>query len=150
MKISHRLLCCLGCVVVLAGTLAAPNVAAQTSGGTTTYDSDQSTRRKPQGIPAGSKLPPAAPSPVASVPEPWPRLEAGAVLCKTRDDLVRYQKRGVAGSAAGAAPDCRIIGARAGVRVLVRDDPSHTQVALTDAPQQTGWTDVWLPSKAPN
>jgi hypothetical protein len=33
---------------------------------------------------------------------------------------------------------------------LARDDPSHTKVALTDAPQQTGWTDVYLPAKQQN
>lgn len=134
--------------MVAALALTAPNVAAQTTGGSTSYDSSQTSRRSSPGVSKGQTLPSAAPSPVASVRDPWPRLDVGAVLCKTRDDLVRYQKRMTAG--AGPAPDCRIIATRTGVQILARDDPSHTRVALTDAPQQTGWTDVWLPATQPN
>jgi hypothetical protein len=158
MKIYHRLLQSAGCLFVVAIALAAPHVAAQTTdvqtsggqtvGGSATYDSNQTTRRPTKGQSGGSKLPAAAPSPVASVKDPWPRLDVGAVLCKSRDDLVSYQKRATGGS--GPAPDCRIVATRTGVQILARDDPSHTHVALTDAPRQTGWTDVYLPAKPPN
>jgi hypothetical protein len=148
MKICHRPRRAAGCVFVLAIALAATDVCAQTTGGTTTYDSTQSAPRKSKALSSGQALPPAAPSPVASVKDPWPRLDVGAVLCKSRDDLVRYQKRSAAGS--GPAPDCRIVATRTGVQILARDDPSHTKVALTDAPQQTGWTDVYLPAKPQN
>ena len=159
MKIRHRLRCSAGCVLVLAIALAATNVAAQTTGGGASYDSNggpatfnsnQGTHRQSKGQSTSSKLAPAAPSPVASVKDPWPRLDAGAILCNSRDDLVRYQKQVATGSASSPAPDCRIVEGRIGVKVLARDDPSHTQVALTDNPQKSGWTDVYLSSKPPN
>jgi hypothetical protein len=44
-------------------------------------------QRDQQQTPQKSK----APTPLPALPEIWPRLEGGALICKSRDDLVRYQ-----------------------------------------------------------
>ncbi|HEX3953066.1 MAG TPA: hypothetical protein VHW90_05805, partial [Stellaceae bacterium] len=64
------------------------------------------------------------------VPEIWPRLEDGALMCKSRDDLIRYQTQ-LAGGAAAAArqtADCHTIQKRTGIQILDRDGPSRTQI----------------------
>jgi hypothetical protein len=87
---------------------------------------------------------PQALLPLPSIKQPWPRLDAGAVLCKSRDDLLRYQTR-----SPGPAPDCHVIRQRTAIQVLDRDGPSHTHVVATDDPKQTGWTDTYLPAEPP-
>ncbi len=94
---------------------------------------------------------PAPPAP-AAVPEPWPRLDSGAILCKSRDDLVNYQTQTVAGSsgsATGQAPDCLVIQTRTAIKILDRDGPSRSHVISTDAQKQTGWTNAYLPATPP-
>lgn len=94
----------------------------------------------------------AAPPPPVVVPEPWPRLDSGAILCRSQDDLARYQAQAVAdpdAPASGPAPDCRIIQQRVAIRILERNGPSHTHVATTDSAAQSGWTNAYLPATAP-
>jgi hypothetical protein len=67
----------------------------------------------------------SAPPPPMAVPEQWPRLDVGAILCRSRDDLVRHQMQiaahlGVA--VPGPAPDCSIIQKQTGIQVLDRDE----------------------------
>ena len=98
----------------------------------------------------GQQAPALAPLPVVKLP--WPRLESGALLCKTRDDLARYQMRAVAGPqtvAAGPAPDCHLIRQLTPIQILDRDGPSHTHVVTTDDAKQTGWTNAYLTSEPP-
>jgi hypothetical protein len=105
-------------------------------------------QRNQQQAPAHTVSPP--PPPVA--PEPWPRLDSGAILCKSRDDLVRYQTQGTADpsdAASRQAPDCMPIQKRIAIKILDRDGPSRTHVAATDTPEQSGWTNAYLPSKQP-
>jgi len=83
------------------------------------------------------------------VKEPWPRLDTGAVLCRSRDDLLRYQARAVASSDGGAAPDCHAIRQRTPIQILDRDGPSHTHVVATGDAKQTGWTNAYLPATPP-
>lgn len=89
------------------------------------------------------------PTPVI-IPELWPRLDTGALLCTSHDDLVRYQKK-IAGDPipAGPAPDCRTIRKPTGIQILDRDGPSRTQIVTTDAAKQTGWTNTYLPETPP-
>jgi hypothetical protein len=90
-----------------------------------------------------------APPPPAAIPEPWPRLDIGAVLCKSRDDLTSYQTQAMAGPDVAApehAPDCRIVQKRIAIKIMDRDGPSRTRVTSTDATKQTGWTNAYLPS----
>jgi hypothetical protein len=92
--------------------------------------------------PPGTPLPKAAPDSV-----PGLRLESGAILCKSRDDLVGYQAKmgGDAGPSA-RTPDCRILRRAMPIEVLDQDGPSRSQVVSTDAAKETGWTNSYLPS----
>jgi hypothetical protein len=90
-----------------------------------------------------------APTPPASVPEPWPRLDVGAVLCTSRDDLVKYQTQmanGASVATAGRASGCHTVREQTGIKILDSDGPSRTQIVTTDESKETGWTDAYLPS----
>jgi hypothetical protein len=95
----------------------------------------------------------AAPTETPALPEIWPRLENGALICKSRDDLVKYQTQiinGGAGSAtAGQGPDCHVIRKQTGIQILAHDGPSRTQIVTTDESKETGWTNSYLPSTPP-
>ena len=98
--------------------------------------------------------PQQTPTPMATpnVPEIWPRLENGALICKSRDDLVRYQTQtanGESGATAGQGPDCHNIRKQTGIQILARDGPSRTQIVTTDNSKETGWTNSYLPSTPP-
>src|ERR1700726_1128639 len=61
------------------------------------------------------------PTPPPAVPEPWPRLDAGALLCMSHDDLVRYQTQVADGASAATArkvSDCRAIAKLTGIQIL--------------------------------
>jgi hypothetical protein len=49
----------------------------------------------------------------------------------------------------GGPSECRLVSVPTAVTVVQRRGPGRTQVRLTDAEAVTGWTDVWLPDKAP-
>jgi hypothetical protein len=86
------------------------------------------------------------------LPEIWPRLEEGALICKSRDDLVRYQTQIANGSSAtqpGQAPECHTVRKQTGIQILAHDGPSRTQIVTTDESQETWWTNSYLPSTPP-
>jgi hypothetical protein len=98
------------------------------------------------------KTPPPAPSTTRAPPAVWPRLDPGAVLCHTEDDLDRHASNmtaRVSGSVTQST-DCRIIARPTGIQILSRQGPGRTQVKLSTPGDETGWTDVWLPVKAPS
>jgi hypothetical protein len=90
--------------------------------------------------------PPAPPAP----PSVWPRLDAGSVLCRTEDDLDRHAANMIARVNGGESQsaDCRIIAQPVGIQIVSREGPGRTQVKLSTG-GDAGWTDVWLPTKAP-
>jgi hypothetical protein len=93
-----------------------------------------------------------APTPLPAVPEIWPRLEEGAFICKSRDDLVRYQTQNASranATTAGQTSECHAIGKLTGIRILDHDGPSRTQIVTTDESKETGWTNSYLPSTPP-
>jgi len=92
-----------------------------------------------------------APPPPRAPPTVWPRLDPGAVLCRTEDDLDRHASNMTARVSGGTtqSTDCHIIGRPTGVQILSREGPGRTQVKVSSAGGETGWTDVWLPEKAP-
>jgi len=90
------------------------------------------------------KPPPGAPD-VKAPPSVWPRLDPGAVLCRTEADLDRIAANRSGGPGGGPA-DCRIIRERTGITILQRRG-GRSQVQI--AGQPPGWTDVWLPEKPP-
>ena len=96
------------------------------------------------------KRAPGLPS-VRAPPTVWPRLDPGAVLCNTEDDLDRHASNMTARVSGGSmlTADCHIISQPTGVQILSRLGPGRTQVKLSVPGDVTGWTDVWLPDKAP-
>ena len=100
------------------------------------------------GVTGVKKEPP--PPPPRAQPTVWPRLDPGAVLCRTEDDLDRHAANMTARVSGGStrAADCRIIPLPTGIQILSRQGLGRTQVKLS-APGDVGWTDAWLPDKAP-
>jgi hypothetical protein len=87
------------------------------------------------------------------LPEIWPRLEEGALICRSRDDLVRYQTQITNGSIAATpaqAPDCHTIRKQTGMQILAHDGPSRAQIVTTDESKATWWTNSYLPSTPPS
>jgi len=81
-------------------------------------------------------------------PSVWPRLDPGAVLCRSEDDLARLAANRSGGEGGGPA-DCRVINSPTPIQIIQRYGPGRTQVQVTGA-TQSGWTDAWLPEKAPS
>lgn len=90
-------------------------------------------------------LPEVRPQPLA-----WPRLDPGAVLCRTETDLDRLAERRH-GQVVEGPVDCQVIHNPTAVAILQRNGPGRTEVKVSAAPAgDTGWTDAWLPEKAPS
>ena len=80
-------------------------------------------------------------------PAIWPRLDPGAVLCRSEDDLARLAANR-SGGAGGGPADCRVVNTPMPIQIIHRLGPGRTEIQVT-ANRQTGWTDAWLPEKAP-
>ena len=94
------------------------------------------------------KPPPGAPD-VRTQPLAWPRLDPGAVLCRSEADLNRLARRR-AGEAIDGTVDCQTIRAPTAITVTLRAGPGRTEVKPSDPRiAASGWTDAWLPEKAP-
>jgi hypothetical protein len=94
------------------------------------------------------KPPPGLPE-VKPQPTVWPRLDPGAVLCRSESDLERLAARRGGQSVSGPI-DCQIIRAATGISILDRQGPGMVKVQTTDPRAGgVGWTDAWLPDKAP-
>jgi hypothetical protein len=93
---------------------------------------------KPKAGPPDVRVPAAA----------WPRLDPGAVFCRTELDLMHLAANRSGGPDGGVA-DCRIINLPTAIQIVQRRGPGRTQVQVTGAANQVGWTDAWLPEKAP-
>jgi hypothetical protein len=91
---------------------------------------------------------PGAPD-VKGPPVVWPRLDPGAVFCRSADDLRRLAARRAGEDVTGPV-DCQIIRTPVGISILQREGPGMVQVQTTDPRAGgVGWTDAWLPSKEP-
>jgi hypothetical protein len=86
--------------------------------------------------------------------EPWPRLDPGAVFCRSAADLerrlqaLRARARG-SDDVALLTDNCVVISARTPIEIVERRGMGRTQVRITAAPGATGWTDAWLPERRP-
>jgi hypothetical protein len=78
----------------------------------------------------------------------WPRLDPGAVLCRSEADLARLAANR-SGAGGGGAADCRVINTPTTIDIVQRAGPGRTQVQVNSPASQVGWTDAWLPEKAP-
>ena len=94
--------------------------------------------------------PKPGPAPVRAPTLVWPRLDPGAVVCQTEDDLDRHAANMVARVSGGEqqTANCRVIGQTVGIKIVNREGPGRTQVQLAGS-DGTGWTDAWLPDKPP-
>ena len=90
-----------------------------------------------------------APPPLPAGPVVWPRLDPGAMLCQTRDALTDEQNRLRDNNSADPASGCRIVQDPTAIKILERDGPGQTQVALTGQGGETGWTNAFLPAEGP-
>lgn len=129
--------------------LATVPAAAQLPGG---YGRQRPPQQTPQQSPRPTPTTPAPAEP-AAVPEPWPRLEDGALMCKSHDDLVKYQAQVAAGAnmiAAVQSAGCHTIRKQVGIKILDRDGPSRTEVVTSDESKETGWTNTYLPATPPS
>jgi hypothetical protein len=97
------------------------------------------------GMLAKKPTPQAMPD-VAAPPSAWPRLDAGAVLCRSQEDLQRRAAI-MRGEQAGGV-DCRPITQPTAIKIVHRAGPGSTEVSLTGR-NETGWTDAWLPASPP-
>lgn len=136
-----------GGLLAVAMAFAATGVAAQTP----SYGPAAGHRQR-FGEGSGDQQKRQAPLPeVKAAPEPWPRLDPGAVFCRTEEDLRQHLAAVSArldGGGGGAEPTgCRLIRSRTAVAVVSRGGPARTQVKLSDATAETGWTDAFLPAK---
>jgi hypothetical protein len=86
---------------------------------------------------------------VKAQPLVWPRLDRGAVICRSESDLSRLAARRRVETVDGPV-DCQILRAATGVSILQRQGPGMTEVQTNDpSAGGTGWTDAWLPDRAP-
>ncbi len=86
---------------------------------------------------------------VKAQPLAWPRLDAGSVLCRTEEDLTRLAARRIGQTVSGNV-DCKVIRLATPITIVERKGPGRTEVTTTDpAAGGPGWTDAWLPAKAP-
>ncbi len=90
-----------------------------------------------------------APPPLPPEPVVWPRLDPGSILCRTREALTDEQNRLRDANPGGLASGCRMIQDPTAIRILDRDGPGQTQVAVTDQGGETGWTNAFLPAEPP-
>jgi hypothetical protein len=93
------------------------------------------------------KKPKPGPPDVKAQPLAWPRLDPGAVLCRSEADLERLAANRHGGPGGGPA-ECRIVSQPTAIQIVTRRGPGRTEVQVTGA-NETGWTDAWLPSRAP-
>jgi hypothetical protein len=86
---------------------------------------------------------------VKASPLAWPRLDAGAVLCRSEADLLRLADRR-RGEAVDGPVDCQILRTATPITIVQRKSPGLTEVQTTDPKAGgSGWTDAFLPQKAP-
>jgi hypothetical protein len=125
----------------LLGTLAlAAPAKAQPSNSDISFDPGALALKKPK---------PGLPD-VRSQPLAWPRLDPGAVLCRTEADLEKLAARR-SGQAVNGSIDCQIIRAATAISILQRQGPGKVEVKISASTSDgiSGWTDAWLPDKAP-
>lgn len=96
-----------------------------------------------------TRAPKAGAPDVPAPPQAWPRLEPGAIVCRTESDLDRLAARHT-GEATSGPVDCQVIRDVTAVTILQRRGPGKEEVRFTSGKVGTVmWTNAWLPEKAP-
>ena len=124
-------------IVACLGAFAAP-ASAQPADTSDLFGGGRSMPRKSKpGLPE-----------VKAQPLAWPRLDPGAVLCRSEADLIRLAQRR-SGEVADGPVDCQVVRVAIGITIVQRKG-GRTEVKPSDAqPMESGWTDAYLPQKAP-
>lgn len=81
--------------------------------------------------------------------DPWPRLDAGATICRSLPDLqqlARLQRNH--DEASGVHPSCSIVTAMMPVSIISRVGPGATEVQIDGPQRDVAWTNAWLPDRA--
>ncbi len=96
------------------------------------------------------KKPKPGPPDVKAQPLAWPRLDPGAVLCRTETDLEKLGARR-SGETVDGPIDCQIIRAATAISIVQRKGPGKVEVKTSSPGSNavTGWTNAWLPEKGP-
>ncbi len=106
-------------------------------------------RRRDEGE---DKLPPSVPPPISTLTPTrgisGPRLEPGAVLCRTAEDL--HHRWEVAERSSEGTPDagnplvgCRLLNRERGVEIVARQGPGQIEVRVKPD-GEVGWTDAYV------
>lgn len=133
-------------LLACAGSIAAPPAFAQFMGEPGGGPAQEGTRRGP----APRRTGPAAPR-LTPKPLPRQRLDAGALLCPTEDDLHMHEAAIEARLDGRDAPEpagCRFVRSSTAVSVMDRHGPAATQVRLPGDPELVGWTDAIVQGEA--
>ena len=130
---------CLGTLGFGTLKLAVPAMA-QSGNSDVLFDPGALANKKPR-----PGLPDVKPEPLA-----WPRLDPGAVFCRTEADLEKLTERR-SGQAVQGPIDCQIIRAATAISIVQRQGLGKVEVKIsnTGSDEVSGWTDAWLPDKAP-
>lgn len=130
-----------GLFLACAAQAQSPGLAGQDRIGAAPFGDHKPVLATPGQVPRSSL------APLDPVVQAWPRLEPGAVLCQSQQDLSRRAALlSKPESDDGARPDCHLVARAMGVTVLHYAGPGATQVRITRT-GETGWTDSWLPDK---
>jgi hypothetical protein len=133
---------------LIVGALVLSCLAAMPAFAQAPPDADSHVRLDAPGL--LPKKPRAGMPDVKAQPLAWPRLDRGAVICRSESDLSRLAARR-RGEAVDGPLDCQIMRAATGVSILRREGPGMTEVQTNDpSAGGTGWTDAWLPDKPPS
>jgi hypothetical protein len=126
-------------VCLLALTIGAGPAAAQSSDSNVSLNAPGLLVKKPKpGLPE-----------VKAQPQAWPRLDPGAVLCRSEADLTRLAQRR-SGETVDGPVDCQIVRGPTPITIVQRAAPGRTEVRLNDGQSTaSAWTDAWLPEKLP-
>ena len=129
---------CLGAMAITTPGAAQPSPAQPPSDSNIKFDAPAFLPKKPR---------PGLPD-VKSQPLAWPRLDPGAFLCRTEEDLDKLGAHHRNAPVDGPI-DCHIIRAATAISIIQRRGPGRTEVQTSDpkAETVTGWTDAWLPEK---
>ena len=132
---------------ILTATAAAGMLVVATAALAQQPPSDSNVRFSAPGLLPAKPRP--GPPEVRGPLQAWPRLDPGAALCRTEDDLDRLAARHRGDPVSGPI-GCQIMRAATPISVIQRKGPGRTEVR-TNNPDAggSGWTDVWLPERAP-
>ena len=81
--------------------------------------------------------------------DPWPRLDAGATICRSLPDLqqlARLQRN--RDDLPSVRPSCSIVTAMVPISIVSRVGPGATEVTIGGSQPELAWTNAWLPDRA--